>query len=132
MIAFFFSVPCYHFRVYWAFWFPQVMIWNSKLQILFEEKHMREKCPNTGFFLVRIFPRSDWIRRDAKKLRIWHFPRTESLSVKHGAFGTKYSRMDQVKFFKGCLSQVSLSPFLNTLPHLLCKMISGVVVKNNP
>ena len=61
-----------------------------------------------------------------------HFSCTESLSVKHGVFGTKYSRMDQVKFFKGCLSQISLSPFLNTLPHLLCKMISGVNVKNNP
>ena len=27
--------------------------------------HLRvQKCPNTGFFLVRIFPHSDWIRRD--------------------------------------------------------------------
>ena len=25
---------------------------------------LREKCPNTEFFLVRIFPHSDWIRRD--------------------------------------------------------------------
>ena len=46
---------------------------------------LREKCPNTGFFLVRVFPHSDWIRRDSislysvgmrrntdqKKLRIW-------------------------------------------------------------
>ena len=24
---------------------------------------MREKCPNTKFFLVRIFPHSNWIRR---------------------------------------------------------------------
>ena len=23
-----------------------------------------EKCPNTEFFLARIFPHSDWIRRD--------------------------------------------------------------------
>ena len=43
-----------------------------------------EKCPNTQFFLVRILPYSDWIRRftgygkirirgntDQKKLRIW-------------------------------------------------------------
>ena len=27
-------------------------------------KVLREKCPNTEFFLVRIFPHSDWIRRD--------------------------------------------------------------------
>ena len=46
---------------------------------------LREKCPNTEFFLVRIFPHLDWIRRrsispysvrmrenaDQKKLGIW-------------------------------------------------------------
>ena len=44
---------------------------------------LRKKCPNTEFFLVLIFPYSDWIRRDSpysvrirenknrKKLRIW-------------------------------------------------------------
>ena len=36
-----------------------------------------------------------------------------------GVSGTKYSRMDQVKFFKVCLPQISLGPFLNTLPYLL-------------
>ena len=45
-------------------------------------------------------------------------------------FGEKYSRMDQVKFaedsrpyhvkfFKGCLPQILLGPFLNTLPRLI-------------
>ena len=132
MIAFFFSVSCYHFRVYWAFWFPQVMIWNSELQVLFEEKHLREKCPNTGFFWF-VFSHIRTEYGETRKNSVFgHFSCTESLSVKHGVFGTKYSRMDQVKFFKGCLSQISLSPFLNTLPHLLCKMISGVNVKNNP
>ena len=33
-------------------------------------------------------------------------------------YGTKYSRMDQLKFFKGCVPQISLSPFLNTLSHM--------------
>ena len=28
---------------------------------------LREKCPNTEFFLVRIFPHLDWIRRDTEK-----------------------------------------------------------------
>ena len=36
-------------------------------------------------------------------------------------FGTKYSRMDQVKFLKGCLPQVLLGPFLDTLSHLVLK-----------
>ena len=32
--------------------------------------------------------------------------------------GTKYSRMDQVKSFKGCLPQILLGPFLNTLTQI--------------
>ena len=34
---------------------------------------LREKCPNTEFFMVRIFLYSDWIQEntDQKKLRIW-------------------------------------------------------------
>ena len=32
-----------------------------------------------------------------------------------GIYGAKYSRMNQVKFFKGCLPQILLGPFLNTL-----------------
>ena len=31
---------------------------------------LREKCPNTKLFLVRIFPHSDWIRRDRVPLFI--------------------------------------------------------------
>ena len=42
------------------------------------------------------------------------------------SYGTKYSRMDQIKFvegtlykfFKGCLPQILLGPFLNTLSHI--------------
>ena len=34
------------------------------------------------------------------------------------AFELKNSRIDQVKFFKGCLPQILLGPFLNTLSHL--------------
>ena len=33
-------------------------------------------------------------------------------------FGSRYSRMDKVKFLKGCLPQILLDPFLNTLTHL--------------
>ena len=32
-------------------------------------------------------------------------------------FGTKYSRMDLAKSFKGYLPQILLDPFLITLPH---------------
>ena len=33
---------------------------------------------------------------------------------KNTIYGTKYSRMDQVKFSKCCLPQILLGPFLNT------------------
>ena len=39
-------------------------------------------------------------------------------TLRHLSSRTKYSRMDQVKFFKGCLPQILLGPFLNTLSHL--------------
>ena len=60
--------------------------------------------------------------------------------------GTKYSRMDQVKFvyssrsypfkfFKGCLRQILLGPFLNTLPQIYFYMIPNIkyagVIKQN-
>ena len=47
------------------------------LKLAIEDKYatktLREKCPNTEFFLVRIFLYSDWIQEnmDQKKLRIW-------------------------------------------------------------
>ena len=37
--------------------------------------------------------------------------------------GTKYSRMDQVKFFEGWLPQISPCPFLNTLTHVILNVI---------
>ena len=64
-------------------------------------------------------------------------------------YGTKYSRMDQVKFvedslykirkdmvclgrpypfnfFKGCLPQILLGPFLNTLSHITLRAITKI------
>ena len=37
----------------------------------FRKYSLREKCPNTEFFLVRIFPHSDWIWRDTEYLSIF-------------------------------------------------------------
>ena len=31
---------------------------------------------------------------------------------------------DQVKFFKGCVPQILLGPFLNTLTHMIYNLIS--------
>ena len=37
----------------------------------FTQVALREKCPNTDIFLVRIFPHSDWIRRDTPYLSVF-------------------------------------------------------------
>ena len=44
--------------------------------------------------------------------------------------GSRYSRMDQVKFFKGCLPQILLGPFLNTLTHYIASDPSCCTVIN--
>ena len=44
-------------------------------------------------------------------------------------FGSRYWIMDQVKFFKGCLPQILLNLFLNTLTHL--KIICGLISTAN-
>ena len=41
------------------------------LRNLFVGPSLREKCPNTEFFLVHIFPHLDWIRRDTPYLSVF-------------------------------------------------------------
>ena len=59
-----------------CFWFPhgyiQIDAVNSNSQRK-QRQALREKCPNTESFQVRIFLCSDWIQEntDQKKLRIW-------------------------------------------------------------
>ena len=36
-----------------------------------EQSSLCENCPNTEFFLVRIYPHSDWIRRDTSYLSVF-------------------------------------------------------------
>ena len=40
-------------------------------QLVFSTTKLREKCPNTELFLVRIFPHSDWIRRYTPYLSVF-------------------------------------------------------------
>ena len=58
------------------------------------------------------------------KLKIWLINCTlryvwENLTLT--VISDKYSRIDQVNFFKGCLAQILLGPFLNTLFHMLLR-----------
>ena len=51
-----------------------------------------------------------------------------------GIFRSRYSRMDKVKFFKGCVPQILLGPFLNTLTRLINALLnvqSWVLVLEN-
>ena len=62
------------------FWYhyPSHITHAFEILVILDIKHywyysLREKCPNTEFFLVRIFLYSDWIQEntDQKKLHIW-------------------------------------------------------------
>ena len=44
---------------------------NSNYTSVFFKHPLREKCPNTEIFLVRILPHSDWIRRDTEYLSVF-------------------------------------------------------------
>ena len=50
-----------------------LFLWDIAVSDFCLLETLREKCPNTEFFLVRIFPYLDWIRENTnqKKLRIW-------------------------------------------------------------
>ena len=64
---------------------PQCEYWNHHLFLPEAWISQREKCPNTEFFLVRIFLHSDWIRRNTS-MRIVYFCSsivTLELSAKH-------------------------------------------------
>ena len=39
--------------------------------------------------------------------------------INEATYGTNHSRMDEVKFVEGCLPQILLGPFLNTLSQML-------------
>ena len=43
----------------------------SSRRIMTQPDALREMCPNTEFFLVRIFTHSNWIRRDTKYLSVF-------------------------------------------------------------
>ena len=97
-------------------------MWNNNWVWLISPKiatiTLREKCSGTEFFLVRMFPLSDWIQRDTsylsvfslnagkygpKKLRIWTFFTQVQLnedSWKTKIFRTNhYITAQNIKFF---------------------------------
>ena len=47
------------------------------------------------------------------------YKRKPCCEVNIGPHGSRCSKIDQVKFIKGCLQQISLRPFFNTLSHTI-------------
>ena len=45
-------------------------------------------------------------------------------------YRSRYSKMDQVEFFKGCLPQILLGPFLNTLTPIKVSRLSEYMYQN--
>ena len=56
------SFPIYHYVYFF---------WLTHQSTLIIHHSMSEKCPNTEFFLVSIFPHLDWIRRDTSYLSVF-------------------------------------------------------------
>ena len=72
-------------------------------------KPLREKCPNTELFLVRIFLYSDWIRREY--LSIWVSLRIQSEYSKYGPeiapyLDTFHAVVFLSFFYKFCLTKL--------------------------
>ena len=70
-----------------------------------DKKSLREKCPNTEFFLARIFSHSDWIRRDTSYLSVFspnvgrYGPEdTSYLDTFHTVKGTAFSFSSVFKY----------------------------------
>ena len=80
-------------------------------------------CPNTEFFLVRIFPHSDWIRRDTKYLFVF-----SSNAGKYGPEKTPYlSTFHTVTFFSNIVIKLKIEGYSNCEP--LTINISDSVLK---
>ena len=97
------------------------------------------------------------LRKDSfpNSLNRFIFPKDKLLQLRNTAYGTKYSRINQSKFvedsrqknwrvwsalsrpypfnfYKGCLPQILLSPFLNTYLSRICfsKKLSEMLIRN--
>ena len=90
---------------------------------LFCYKSLREKYPNTKFFLVCIFPHSDWIRRDTKYLFVFNPNAGKYVPEKTPYLDTSHT----VTFFSSIVSNLKIARYSNCDP--LAKHISDSVLK---
>ena len=82
-----------------------------------------EKCPNTEAFLVRIFPHSDWIRRDTtdqKELRIWTL-----LTCDLSLLASWFSVLVKPSYFHGLIIRDQFHLCMEILHWYLCTHLKG-------
>ena len=88
----------------------QIINFNYFIIIFIDAPALREKCPNTELFVVRIFPHLDWIRRDTLYLSVFSpnagkygEEKTPYLDTFHAVLGSmSYLQKQQVqrRFYK--------------------------------
>ena len=93
----------------------QSFLWSVFSCIWTECRDLLRKCPNTEFFLVRVFPYFDWMRRFTEKISA--FSRNRG---KHGPAKTPYLGIVSYlwKLFSRKASSEMFDKILNT-PHSL-------------
>ena len=82
--------------------------WSLSKQKLKWKQTLHEKCPNTEFFLVRIFPTLDWIRRDTSYLSVFS-PNAIKIRIRKNSVFGHISH-----------SERSSNPNDHTISHKLC------------
>ena len=68
-----------------------------------------EKCPNTELFLVRIFPYSDWIRRDTLYLSVFS-PNVGKYGPEITLYLDTIRTVSDVKFSQSLLNKIMFEP----------------------
>ena len=93
---------------------PRMLKYACILVFLHAYSWIRNRCPPAQA------TKCVWKMRTKKSLlQAFPHPSYSFLTNHIIIYWSSYSRMDQVKLFKGCLPQISLGPFLNTLTHII-------------
>ena len=106
----------------YTFFHKQLIFWPLPRNCLVDPGKSSPKI--TSRFLIQM---SFWVKYLSRWSKQWEGGTAVFEKLQHylalAWFGTKYSRMDQVKFFKGCLPQILLCQFLNTWTYLCFHLI---------
>ena len=111
------------------------------LRTILQEHTLREKCPDTDFFLVHIFPHLDWIR----SISLYSVQMRENTDQKKLCIWTLFMQWQELIFFSCYLSlflpwnfhisnwfftwvEVNLEEKPSTGVNVFCKNIENVIL----